>query len=358
MEVLPVITNPTPNQSIETAPYSRQSYDTELANLEKALASGDYAYGGYDNALQDIYSRVGQPSGVSYQEAQGTIGNLYNKYFSPTNNEGTTTDYTPYSPSGSGTSSTYTPADIAYLQGIKQQYLDQLGGLDTKLAQGNKTIADQYGKEVDSTNFDKTKRSQEQTGIKGENYSKINNAANRGYNSLASILGRASGTGSSAFQHLLPNIIGKDISSKRTEANNVYGKNMSNIDSSFAEVLADLADQKRKNEEDLYTGIGDTRTSINSKLGGIEGQLAYSGGGDLAAIRAAQAPYEAQARESQANVDSLFDKYFKPFTPKVAAPALSNYTMDRSVINAGNQGTQDASNPYAALLRKKLQGMA
>lgn len=351
--------NPVVDQSLETAPYSRQSYDAELANLENALASGNYAYGGYDNALQDIYTRVGQPSGVSYQEAQGTIGNLYNKYYAPqTNQEGTDT-YAPAAPTGgSGTSSTYSPADISYLQSIKQQYLDQQGQLGTTLEQGNRTINDQYNKGVSDTNFDKTKQSQAQTATKGENYSKINNAANRGYNSLASILGRASGTGSSVFQQLLPNVIGKDISSKRTEANTVYGKNMSNIDSSFASVLQDLADQKRKNEEDLYTGIGDQRTKLASQIGGVEGQLAYSGGGDLAAVRAAQAPYEAQARQSQLDVNGLFDKYFKPFTPKAAAPELSNYTMDRSQINAGNQGTADASNPYAALLRRKLQGQA
>lgn len=314
------------------------------------------------NTTDYFIKTYGSGTGLSAEEIAATVRDAY--AYNQIDAGGYTPQADTYTPTGtggtggSGTSSTYTPSDIAYLQGIKQQYQDQLGGLDTTLTQGNKTIANQYDKGVSDTNFDKKTQSDAQTATKGKNYSQINNAANKGYNSLSAILGRASGTGSSAFQKLLPNIIGKDISSKRADANNVYGTNMSNIDSSFAQVLADLADQKRKNEEDLLTGIGDKRTDLNSKLATTEGQLNYSGGGDLASIRAAQAPYEAAARQSQLDVNGLFDKYFKPFTPKQAAPALSNYNMDRSVINAGNQGTAGGDNAYAQLLRKKLTQQA
>ncbi|MCK9461461.1 MAG: hypothetical protein M0R80_17665 [Proteobacteria bacterium] len=272
---------------------------------------------------------------------------------------GTGTTTIPTTPTGtsSGTSDAYTPADISYLQGIKQQYENQLGGLDKTLADGNKEIANQYNKEVDTANFDKTKQATDQTTIKGQNYSKINNAANRGYNSLAAILGRASGTGSSAFQKLLPNMIGKDISGKRADANNVYGTNMSNIDSSFASVLADLAEQKKKNEQDLEGGIYGQRADINSKLATTQGSLNYAGGGDLASIRAAQAPYEQQVKDSQNAIVGLFDKYFKPYTPKQAAPAISTYNQDRSQINFQNQGG-GGDNPYVSLLRKRLTEQA
>lgn len=62
----------------------RSNWNKEMASLENALASGDYAYGGYDNALKDIYSRYAKPgSDISFQEAQGVIGGLYDKYYAP-----------------------------------------------------------------------------------------------------------------------------------------------------------------------------------------------------------------------------------------------------------------------------------
>jgi len=285
--------------------------------------------------------------------------------------------YTPtssYSSGGSGSGSSYTPADIAYLRGIKQNYLDQQGRIDTGQTQGMKRIADDYGREVQGAETDKTNQlnkykgqREDQTTTKGQNYSKINQGANRGYNSLAAILGRASGTGSSAFQKLLPNVIGKDIYSKRSEANQIFGENMQNIDESqgeylnnFARVLDDLKRQKDQNEENLLSGVNTQRADIASKLGTVEGQLAAAQGGGEAQIRAAQAPYDAQVTSARDAIDNLFNTYFRPFTPQVAnapAPELGQYTMDRSQINAGNRGL-DPTNPYGNILRKKLQESA
>lgn len=351
-------------------PTLRSAWDSEIANLESALARGDYAYGGYQGAYDSIYNRFGAPAGVSSQEAQGVLGGLYDKYFAPTN---TQEDLRQALYTGStGTDSGYTPEDIAYLQSIKQNYLDQRGRLDTALSQGNTKIADEYGRELNSAEIGKENQlgtyrgqRQEQTGIKGQNYSQINNAANKGYSSLAEILGRASGTGSSAFQQLLPNVISKDIFSKRSQANNVFGRNMQNIDSSennymanFKMVLDDLKRQKDQNEQNLISGVNETRADLASKIGTVEGQLAAAAGGGGAQIRAAQAPYNAEVIAARDAVDNLFNKYFKPFTPRVAnapAPELGTYTMDRSQINAGNQGVTDTTNPYSQILRKRLQ---
>jgi hypothetical protein len=344
---------------------TRPAWNAEIAKLETALAAGDYAYGGYQGAYDSIYERFGKPAGVSPEEAQGVIGGMYDKYFAPAAGETIAPTPTPTDTSG------YTAADITYLQGIKRDYEDQLARLGTTQEQGNKRIADEYGRELDSANVSKANQlnaygenRQQQTGIKGKNYSQINNAANKGYNSLASILGRASGTGSSAFQQLLPNLIGKDVFSKRTAANNVYGENVRGIDqaekgylTSFDELLDDLKRQKDDNERQLLTGVNETRANINSKLATAAGQLAAARGGGVAQIRAAQDPYSAQVTESRNTIDSLFDKYFRPYTPKqvtAAAPELSNYTMDRSLINAGKQGAVDPTNPYADMLRKRL----
>jgi hypothetical protein len=190
--------------------------------------------------------------------------------------------------------------------------------------------------------------------------------ANTGYRSLAQIIGRASGTGSSAFRDLLPNVIGKDLSSKQRGVNENYGTNLANIDKaqsnydiSFQDVIDDLLRQKKSNEEKLRVGIEGQRQNINQNLGTLAGQRAQLNGGGYEAVRAAQAPTQAAIENSRNAVEGFFNEFRTPYTPKAAvaaAPDLSAYTTDRANINAQGQPGVDPNNPYASLLRRKLQG--
>jgi hypothetical protein len=134
-----VMTNQKPN---------RKPWDQELAKLEQALKGGNYAYGGYDNALKDLYQRVGSPSGVSYQEAQGTLGNLYERYFGNQSVLGSTDGITGpnpinYGDGGGGTDTSYldqAQSELsARLKTLKPQF-DELTGKERT------NLKDQYGK--------------------------------------------------------------------------------------------------------------------------------------------------------------------------------------------------------------------
>jgi len=264
-------------------------------------------------------------------------------------------------------------ADLAYLDDQAAQLRSLLARTDTGLNQGLTQNEDEYQRQLGQSQADKARqlaayedqRVQQNQG-KLNTYDTINKNANNGYRSLAQIIGRAAGTGSSAFRELLPNVIGSDTSSKRNEANQTYGANLQGIDKaqnqydiSFADVLDDLLRQKKTNESTLRSGIENQRQTLNSQLGTVEGQKAQARGGGYAQVKAAQAPAQQAIENSRNQVESFFNQFRTAYTPKqavAATPELAGYTADRSVINAQNQGAIDATNPYAALLKKRQAG--
>lgn len=265
-----------------------------------------------------------------------------------------------------------TADDLAYLSDQAAQLRSLLGRTDTGLAQGITKLDDDYNAETTKQNEAKTtainnyndnrvSTQQEKQGAFGS----INRNGGNGYRSLAQIIGRASGTNSSAFRELLPNVVGKDISGKRRQASDTYGKNMQGIDKaqsateiSFSNILADLLKQRKSGEADLRTAIEGQRQGLQQQLAQNAGQQAKVRGGGYGSVRAAQAPYQAAINNSRNAVESFFNQFRTQYTPgkaDIAKPDLAQYTVDRSVVNAQGQGQQAQDNPYADLLRKKLQ---
>jgi len=266
--------------------------------------------------------------------------------------------------------------DLSFLADNEARLRALLGRTDTGLNQGLTQNEDQYNTQVGGANADKERQYAnyadqriDQNRNKLSAYDTINRNAGNGYRSLAQIIGRASGTGSSAFQELLPDVVGKDTSSKRQGATDTFGRNLQGIDKaqgqydiSFADVLADLARQRKANEEQLRTGIEGQRQTINGQLADNAGRIAQANGGGYDAVRAAQAPFQTAIDNSRNQVESFFNQFRTPYTPKqavAATPEMSAYNTDRSVVNANNGGQPgDPTNPYSALLRKRLQGTA
>lgn len=251
-----------------------------------------------------------------------------------------------------------TADDIAYLNDQAAQLRSLLARTDTGLNQGLLHNQDEYDTQVGATNQDRNKKVSSETQNKLNAYETINRNANNGYRSLAQIIGRAAGRGSSAFQDLLPDVIGKDMSSKRQGATSTYGQNVSNIEDSTSSVLADLLRQKKANEESLRSGIEGQRQNIQSQLAANAAQAAQARGGGYAAVKAAQQPFQDSINQSRDQVENFFNQFRTAYTPQAINPNLSQYSIDRATINAQNQPDADPNNPYAQLLRKRLQGQA
>jgi hypothetical protein len=260
----------------------------------------------------------------------------------------------------------------AYLTDQDKALADLLGRLGMSETAGIDKIGTQYGNEKLRAEQDKERTMSgygEQEVTQGMNKEKSFNQANRGANnafrSLAQILGRASGTGSSAFRELLPDVLGKGLNENRSQAIDAFAGNMQGIKKAkdqygldFSDLLNDLLTQKTQQENEFRSGVEGQRQGINSQRSTIAGQLLQNENPnvDYAAIKAAQTPF-------QTLIDQSSDKIagYDAYAPKLAArqvvagtPNVNEFKTDRLAVNAGNQG-MNPENYYSTLLRKRLQ---
>jgi hypothetical protein len=261
---------------------------------------------------------------------------------------------------------------LDYYSGQKSELERLLGRTNMTEQQGLDKILQDYNRANELYGQDRTKQLSEysdqetQQGLnKVSSFNKLNEGANRAYRSLAQIIGRGAGTGSSAFRELLPNAIGTQVSSGREGVLQDYGQNLQKIgkakneyETDFANILEELKNQRANSESKFKTGIGEQRTGLNNQLMDIQSKIGLINNpdADYATIRASLTPYEERNRAIEAEMDSYYDKYKPTYTsrPAVAAkPELSQFTVDRANVNAQNQGV--VGDPYANLLRKRLQ---
>lgn len=261
---------------------------------------------------------------------------------------------------GGGGGTGYTPDDVSFLNDQEASLRALLARTDTGLAQGLQKNEDDYNTNVDQANHQKGDLVTEEDKGKQGAYDTIDRNANTGYRSLAQIIGRAAGTGSSAFMEALPDAVGKDTSSKRQNATTTHDDNISKIDQSFEGVLADYLKQKKDNESNIRTQVEQQRQGIEGQLADTAGKRAQAAGGGYAAVKAAQAPADAAIQSSKNSVENFFNTFRTPFTPQAVTADRAGYNTDRSVINANvaPEATDDPSNPYSALLKKRLSGAA
>jgi hypothetical protein len=259
-----------------------------------------------------------------------------------------------------------------FLADRKTELEELLGRTDTLEKQGLDKILRAYDDERIKSQNDKTKQMANYNDLKTEqgtnkvsSFEKLNQGANQAYRSLAQIIGRGAGTGSSAFRDLLPNAIGNQVSSGREGVLQDYGQNMQKIgkskkeyESSFEEVLRDLLNQKTASEGSFKSGLDTERQNVNLQLMEVlrQNQLNEDPKSKYETVRAAIEPYKAANTKLSNNIDNYYEQYKPTMTPKAAVinkPDLGQFTVDRANINAQNQGVVD--NPYASLLRKRLE---
>jgi hypothetical protein len=313
------------------------------------------------------YSGYGVPDTQSATDAANKIKELYNTYY-------TTTDQYKAEQEAAAKA-----AEDARIQAYNRGYLNEqksdleklLSRYDTQLGTGLQGVEQSYTNELGRANQDKEKAlagygEQKMTAEKnkGSAFSAANKNASNAYRSLAQILGRAGGTGSSAFQFMLPNVVGNALNTNRQGAIETYGQNMQGIKKNedqygldFQQVLKDLQDQKMQNEQQLRGSIDAGKAGVNTQLSQILAAIAQNENPnvDYATIQAQTAPYKANAAALNASADQ-YNAWTPKFTPGKAvatATPLNEFTANRFAINQQNNQGQN-SNPYEALLRKKL----
>lgn len=334
--------------------YLSQNGDSRAGDLLNAV--------GNDGKLNSTYNGYGGNISFNKSPNQYTskqLQDLNNSYVSNYSNGHLLGDTSPtgnvYANGGSGSSTNTPTTDFSLFDSNASNLNDLLGRTNTSLDQGLNSINDQYNSAVTGANNDKTTQVNAQNTQKQGAYDKINQNAGIGYKSLANIIGRAAGTGSSAFQSLLPDVVGKDTSSKRLDTTNTYGQNLSNIDTSFEGVLQDLLNQKKQNEDTLRTGVETQRQGIQQQLQQNAIAKSQAAGQTPAQASAAAQPFQTAITNSRNAVDSFFNQFKPDYSVATPDANLAQYQTDPAAVSAGQQGS-DPTNPYGTLLRKKLQG--
>lgn len=273
-------------------------------------------------------------------------------------------------PDGTAGAAAQQAGDVAFLDDQEAQLRDLLGRLGTNQSQGLTRLGNDYQSAVNDQNSQLVQAqsdnnaqrvSTEQDKLKGQDRARSD--ANTGYRSLAQLIGRASGTGSSIFQDVLPNAVGKDLSGNEKQLNETAGQNFQRIDRgdqetklSFDRILEDLARQRQAGEQNLLTGIEGQRQTLQGQLGTVAGQRAQAAGGGYAEVKAAQAPNQQAIVNSRNAVENFFNQYnpgIQAGAATISTPELSKYTVNRADVNAQQSG--EAGNPYSQILRRKLQ---
>lgn len=273
---------------------------------------------------------------------------------------------------GSGAEDT-SAADMAYLDDQEGSLRGMLGSARNTLNDGLTQIGDSFNKETQRTNQQKataqagyaTKR-EDTTRDKLSATGRVNTGARTLADSVRRMLGMASGQNSSAFRETAPGAIARDAGIKRTGVNETFGRNFRDIDTAetgtmdkFKQYMEDLGEQRKQKESGLREGVLSQEQQIYNSLGQISRDKEAVRGGSYDSMRRASAPYQAEANNRQSALDGLFNQFRTPVAAKdvqVATPNLSEYTVDRSAVNANAQsGAAAPYSPYSQFLKKKFQ---
>lgn len=262
--------------------------------------------------------------------------------------------------------------DNSFLNDQEGQLRALLGRADTSLGQGITNLNNSYNASRTNATEDQN-RTLRDYGVKREDtirdkqssIGKVNTNARTLSNSVRSIIGRASGSGSSAFQLAAPNAVSREASGQRTNVLETFGRNFRNLDTAendakfkYDKLLKDLEAQRGQREYDLRAGIDSQKNALSEKLANVAGERARVNGGGYGAVRTAQQPYQNEINTRQSELDRLFTQ-FNPtisYAPvDVQKPELSPYTVDRAAIGANQAQGADQYSPYSQFLKKRQE---
>lgn len=275
----------------QTSTPSRDAYNAELAKLNEALARGDYAYGGAEAAINAIYQNFGIPAGVSFQEAQSTIGGMYNSYFAP-GAEGTTPQN--YAPTGTGgttggTDTTALNKSIADLEAqqaaVRAQFeplfAQYMAELQSNLTKGKENLRKSY---MDNAELNDTRY--------GEGLQNIQ----RGY--------AARGIGDSSYKETAQSGLTGDF-------NRIYGDLTKQYTDQGADLDKQVTDKTKSAEAMRNNFYNPTRPQFTdaSQVASYSGQLGSQLESAKSQLSSANAGVATQGIYNPAGDDKLFQEY-------------------------------------------------
>lgn len=186
--------------------------------------------------------------------------------------------------------------------------------------------------------------------------------ANNSYNSLMRLLGGAGAGNSSVARTLMPSLVSKAGSTRRTGVFNTAGENEMNIDTArtdaenqYTNELTALDEWKKAQEKSMRQETEEKNLDLLQQIQDAQFLRAQAGGGGYAEAKAAGANTASKISNTQAALDALFGAYNPTYTPKainLTTPELSKYTVDPATIKTDASMPSDTSY-YGGMLKKK-----
>lgn len=181
----------------------------------------------------------------------------------------------------------------------------------------------------------------------------VGDFANNTYNSLQRLLQGAGAGVSSVAKYVVPGLVSKGASERRTNVFDTTGENQRSIDNAkrdseiqFARSFSDLDTQKQGNEQNFRASIGQQRADLLAKLLGLQQDAGYATAGT-----------QTELDQKLAQLNSLFGGYNPSYNTKAVNlrnPELAQYQVDPAKIGL-SQDQASSYNYYNPLLRKKQQ---
>lgn len=273
----------------------------------------------------------------------------------PTNNNQDTFNLNDYagdtsSGSGSGGSSADTQA---YYQDQIDTINKLLGNYSTQLDSGLSSLNNKFNTQKTDLSNERTRAMNEYAAKSVENakdketgLNDVDNFVNTSYNSLIRLLSGAGAGNSSTARTVVPTLVSKAGSTRRTGVIDTAGKNEANIvsarddaENQFTNSERDLDEWKKGEEKTLRTNIGNAKTDLLSKLQALEYERSQANGGGYANAKANSASTQERINEAMSELDSLFRSYNPTYTPKeinLKTPDINKYTIDKGNIETNS----------------------
>lgn len=280
-----------------------------------------------------------------------------------------------YTEDGSGSGSDSDNAyEFASLDAQGNQLRDFLTSSGGQLEQGLAGINDDVTRLRNKNNADRGRtledfdvKTEDTQRAKDNSLERIDTNARVQANSLRNVIGRSSGSGSSAYQITAPGAVARDASLDREGVQEDFGANFRDLthgrkraDEDYTLADEDITRQGNEKTKALREGVMTAQNDASASLADIERRkVALRGGNPMGA----GANFDADIARRRQAIDSLFGQYRTPIQAKavqVNSPTLRDYVVDAGEIEgAGQPGDAPAgTSPYSSFLKRRDEDFA
>lgn len=247
-----------------------------------------------------------------------------------------------------------------------------LGYTNTQKDSGLATLNDRYNSEKRTLDTQRTRamndyaaKDTQNTQDREKGMGEVDSFANSSYSNLQRLLQGSNAGSSSVARELMPYLVSRAATTRRTGVVDTAGKNAQSIASArddaeyqYGQNAQELENQKKANEQSFIEQIYGKQNDLQSQMKDLQIKRQMATGQGYAQARSAGDAAQASINERQAALASLFGQYKPTFTARAMStksPELSQFTVDKAAINSSNPNLPAESSFYQTQLKKKQE---